>query len=108
MGAYLRARRQGGCTGSTVRYYERIGLLAEPARTDSGYREYDNDAATRLLFVTRARKLGLTCEQIVELLPIWDGTNCTSTHDEGLAIGTVALPGRALKCCDECCDKSCP
>ena len=37
---------------------------------------------SRLLFVTRARKLGLPCEQIVELLPIWDGTNCTSTHDE--------------------------
>ena len=71
-----------GIPVSTVRYYERIGLLAEPARTGSGYREYDNDAATRLLFVTRARKLGLACEQIVELLPIWDGTNCTSTHDE--------------------------
>ena len=73
---------QVGVPVSTIRYYERIGLLAEPARTGSGYREYDDDAATRLLFVTRARKLGLACEQIVELLPIWDGTNCTSTHDE--------------------------
>ena len=71
-----------GVPVSTVRYYERIGLLAEPARTGSGYREYDDNAATQLLFVTRARKLGLTCEQIVELLPIWGGTNCTSTHDE--------------------------
>ena len=71
-----------GVPVSTVRYYERIGLLAEPARTGSGYREYDNDSATQLLFVTRARKLGLTCDQIVELLPTWGGTNCTSTHDE--------------------------
>lgn len=71
-----------GVPVSTVRYYERIGLLAEPARTGSGYREYDDDAARQLLFVTRARKLGLTCEQIVELLPIWGGTNCTSAHDE--------------------------
>ena len=71
-----------GVPVSTVRYYERIGLLAEPARTSSGYREYDDDSATQLLFVARARKLGLACEQIVELLPIWDGTNCTSTHDE--------------------------
>ena len=71
-----------GVPVSTVRYYERIGLLAEPARTSSGYREYDDDSATQLLFVTRARKLGLACEQIVELLPIWDGTNCTSTHNE--------------------------
>ena len=71
-----------GVPVSTVRYYERIGLLTEPARTSSGYREYDDDSANQLLFVTRARKLGLACEQIVELLPIWDGTNCTSTRDE--------------------------
>ena len=63
-------------------HYERIGLLAEPVRTGSGYREYDDDSATQFLFVARARKLGLACEQIVELLPIWDGANCTSTHDE--------------------------
>ena len=71
-----------GVPVSTVRYYERIGLLAEPARTGSGYREYDDDSATRLLFVTRARKLGLTCDQVVELLPIWGGANCTPAHDE--------------------------
>lgn len=71
-----------GVPVSTVRYYERIGLLAEPTRTRSGYREYDDDAATQLLFVTRARRLGLTCEQIVELLPVWGGTHCASTHDE--------------------------
>lgn len=71
-----------GVPVSTVRYYERIGLLAEPTRTGSGYREYDDASATQLLFVTRARRLGLTCEQIVELLPIWGGTDCTSTHDE--------------------------
>ncbi len=71
-----------GVPVSTVRYYERIGLLTEPARTGSGYREYADSSATELLFVARARKLGLTCEQIVELLPIWGGTNCTSTHDE--------------------------
>lgn len=71
-----------GVPVSTVRYYERIGLLAEPTRTVSGYREYDDSFATQLLFVTRARKLGLTCDQIVELLPIWGGTNCGSTHGE--------------------------
>jgi len=67
---------------STVRYYERIGLLAEPARTGSGYRAYDDTSAAQLLFVTRARKLGLTCQDIVTLLPIWGGTDCTSTHEQ--------------------------
>jgi DNA-binding transcriptional MerR regulator len=69
-----------GVPTSTVRYYERVGLLGAPARTVSGYRDYDEDAAARLLFVSRARKMGLSCDQIVELLPIWGGTNCTAAH----------------------------
>jgi DNA-binding transcriptional MerR regulator len=70
-----------GVATSTVRYYERVGLLSLPDRTDSGYRDYDEDAATRLLFINRARKMGLSCEQIVDLLPIWNGTNCSASHE---------------------------
>ncbi|KAA0235253.1 MAG: hypothetical protein JJLCMIEE_01581 [Acidimicrobiales bacterium] len=70
-----------GVPTSTIRYYERVGLLAPPARTASGYRDYDEDAAARLLFVSRARKMGLSCQQIGELLPIWDGTNCGAAHE---------------------------
>src|SRR6478736_674544 len=44
-----------GVPVSTVRYYERIGLMTPPTRTGSGYRDYDEDSATRLLFVSRAR-----------------------------------------------------
>jgi DNA-binding transcriptional MerR regulator len=74
--------RQAGVATSTVRYYERIGLLPEPARTASGYRSYGDDAPARLLFVIRAKHMGLSLEQIAELLPIWDGVNCAATHDE--------------------------
>jgi DNA-binding transcriptional MerR regulator len=70
-----------GVATSTVRYYERVGLLTPPDRTLSGYRDYDDDAAARLLFVSRARKMGLSCDQITELLPIWDGTNCAAAHE---------------------------
>ena len=70
-----------GVAVSTVRYYERIGLLAVPARTPAGYREYGEDAGARLLFVRRARMMGLTCDQITELLPVWDGTNCAAARD---------------------------
>lgn len=66
---------------STVRYYERIGLMGTPTRTGSGYRDYEDESAVRLLFVTRARRLGLSCEQIAELLPVWGGANCGSAHD---------------------------
>ncbi len=72
---------QIGVPVSTVRYYERIGLLGAPERTDSGYRDYDDTSANRLLFVSRARKLGLSCEQIADLLPVWGGADCVSAHD---------------------------
>lgn len=72
--------RSAGVPTSTVRYYERIGLVPGPARTASGYRVYDGDAATRLLFITRAKRLGLSLEAIAELSDIWDGANCGATQ----------------------------
>lgn len=69
-----------------MRYYERVGLLARPERTAAGYRDYDEDAATRLLFIARARGMGLDCEQIHELLPIWDGTNCGAAQERVSAL----------------------
>ena len=64
-----------------MRYYERAGLMALPARTSSGYRDYDDAAAGQLLFITRARRMGLSCEQITSLLPVWAGTNCGAAHE---------------------------
>src|SRR5689334_20281701 len=72
---------QVGVPTSTVRYYERVGLLATPARTPSGYRDYDDTAAAQLLFIARARKMGLSCDQVAELLPIWAGTNCGAAQE---------------------------
>jgi DNA-binding transcriptional MerR regulator len=72
---------QVGVPTSTVRYYERVGLLDPPGRTPSGYRDYDDDAAARLLFISRARKMGLSCDQVSELLPVWAGTNCGAAHE---------------------------
>ena len=70
-----------GVPASTVRYYERVGLMALPERTASGYRDYGDEAASRLLFITRARRMGLSCEQITSLLPIWAGSNCGAAQD---------------------------
>ena len=71
-----------GVPTSTVRYYERVGLMSVPARTSSGYRDYADDAAARLRFITRARRMGLSCEQITALLPVWAGTNCGAAHEQ--------------------------
>src|SRR4051812_13538590 len=70
-----------GVPTSTVRYYERVGLMAVPSRTGSGYRDYGEDEAAHLLFISRARRMGLSCEQIASLLPIWAGTNCGAAQE---------------------------
>ena len=54
----------------TVRFYERQGLLAGPARTASGYRQYTEDVVARLRFIRRAKELGFTLKEIAELLAL--------------------------------------
>lgn len=52
----------------TIRYYERIGLLPEPERTDAGYRIYKEEDERRLNFVKNARNVGLSLGEIKEVL----------------------------------------
>ena len=52
----------------TVRFYQRRGLLATPARRASGYREYSEADRSRLVFIRRARELGFTLGEIADLL----------------------------------------
>ncbi len=54
----------------TVRFYERKGILAEPNRRPSGYRQYDEDVVDRLRFIKRAKELGFTLNEIKELLSL--------------------------------------
>jgi MerR family mercuric resistance operon transcriptional regulator len=54
----------------TVRYYERRGLLPEPERRPSGYREYGPEIVDRLHFIKRAQELGFTLAEIRELLAL--------------------------------------
>lgn len=62
--------RKAGVNIQTVRYYERRGLMPKPARTRSGYRQYQPDAADRLRFIRRAQGLGFSLEEIAELLAL--------------------------------------
>ena len=52
----------------TVRFYQRRGLLAPPARGRSGFREYSADDQWRLAFIRRARALGFSLAEIRDLL----------------------------------------
>lgn len=57
-----------GVNVETVRYYERRGLLPEPPRTASGYRQYGDDHVWRLDLIRRAKTLGFTLTEIGALL----------------------------------------
>ena len=62
--------RQAGVGVETVRFYERQGLLEEPARRASGYRQYDQEAVAVLRFIRRAKELGFTLNEIKGLLAL--------------------------------------
>jgi len=56
----------------TLRYYESIGLLAAPDRTHSGYRDYSDDDLEHVQFVKSAQRLGLSLDEIKEILAFKD------------------------------------
>ncbi len=66
---------QAGLTPDTLRYYERVGLLAPPARSRGGYRLYDDSALERLSFIQKAQALSLSLGEIRDVLHLAaDGT----------------------------------
>lgn len=54
----------------TIRYYERRGLIPEPPRRESGYRQYPHDTVGRIRFIKRAQELGFSLKEIQELLSL--------------------------------------
>ncbi|MGH2772041.1 MAG: heavy metal-responsive transcriptional regulator [Actinomycetota bacterium] len=69
-----------GVRTDTVRYYEKIGLLPRPERTPSGYRVYDDESVDRLRFIKGSQRLGLTLEEIKDLLSVRDTGLCPCGH----------------------------
>jgi DNA-binding transcriptional MerR regulator len=59
---------QVGVNPKTVRYYEQIGLIPPAPRTAGGYREYADTDAARLTFIKTAQRLGLSLEEVAEML----------------------------------------
>ncbi len=62
--------KQAHVNVETVRYYERRGLLPEPARRPSGYRNYPPGAVRRIRFIRHAQQLGFSLEEVSELLQL--------------------------------------
>ena len=79
------AAARTGFSASTLRYYEQVGLV-EPRRTDAGYRLYDDRSLLRLAFISRAKALGLSLDDISELVGLWDGDRCGPVQDRLRAV----------------------
>ncbi|GIZ53975.1 Cd(II)/Pb(II)-responsive transcriptional regulator [Noviherbaspirillum aridicola] len=56
--------RRSGCEVETIRYYEREGLLPQPARSEGNYRQYSERDAERLLFIRHCRSLGMSLDDV--------------------------------------------
>ncbi|MEV3989873.1 heavy metal-responsive transcriptional regulator [Streptomyces sp. NPDC049837] len=69
-----------GISTKAVRFYEQAGLLPEPPRTPSGYRDYPPRAADRLAFIRNAQAAGLTLAEIREVLAIRDSGEAPCGH----------------------------
>ncbi|KGJ91675.1 MerR family transcriptional regulator [Colwellia psychrerythraea] len=67
--------KESGCKVETVHYYEKIGLMPEPPRTEGGHRVYALPHVKRLTFIRRSRELGFKIEQIKDLLKFIDEPN---------------------------------
>ena len=73
--------RRSGFSPATLRYYEEIGVLPAPPRTDGGYRSYDERTLVRLAFISRAKQLGCSLDEIADLSLAWDGGECGPVQD---------------------------
>jgi Hg(II)-responsive transcriptional regulator len=79
----------------TLRYYERRGLLPEPARTRSGYRDYGDEAVRVVRFVKRAQQLGFTLDDIEDLLHLAGGG--PESCDEARAMARARIADLELR-----------
>lgn len=105
----------------TVRYYQRRGLLPEPAKPLGGHRRYGTDDVTRLQFIKRAQALGFTLDDVDSLLGLEGAHRCEDTHDlavrklalideklAGLAAMRLALAGLIQQCGNGADTRECP
>ncbi|MCV2458202.1 MerR family transcriptional regulator [Streptomyces sp. ICN988] len=76
-----RLAERTGVRASTLRFYEKIGLL-QADRSPSGYRVYGEDAVERLAFITTAKQLGLPLDEIADLLKVREAGDCTEVKTE--------------------------
>ena len=81
------AAQASGVSAKMIRYYESVGLIPAPARTEAGYRTYGPEEVQTLNFIRHARLLGFSLPELAKLLALW--------HDPGRASAEVKAMAEA-------------
>lgn len=113
--------KRAGVNVETIRFYQRRGLLAEPARPFRGVRRYTERDARRVSFIKRGQKLGFSLDELAELLSLEDGQHCREAREiavrklaaireriEGLRAMEITLSGLVENCAQNAGAVSCP
>lgn len=76
--------RQSGVSSDTLRHYERVGVLARPRRTPSGYRDYPDCAVARVHLIRRAVVLGFSLDELARILKVREQGGAPCRQVKGL------------------------
>lgn len=88
--------RKTGCKVPTIRYYEQIGLLPEPARNSGNQRRYTEQHLLKLRFIRHARQLGFDLDAIRELLQLADQPDENCLQADRIAQRQLLTIGRKI------------
>lgn len=115
--------KQSGVNSATVRYYEKIGLLPEPPRSNAGYRMFSTESINRISFIKQSQELGFSLKEIKELLNLRVTPEATTADVRKRATEKIADIGDKIKrlrrmknslevlvesCCNEASASECP
>ena len=89
--------RSTGATVKTIRFYEDAGLIQAAPRTHSGYRIYGTEAVERLEFIRKAKRLGMSLDEIRGVLQLSDRDEPTCVHVRALLDEKIARIDLALR-----------
>ncbi len=70
--------KRAGVGVETIRFYERRGLIEDPPRKESGYRQYPEITVSRIRFIRRASDLGFSLQEVGELLDLRADTGASA------------------------------
>ncbi|MBV8653065.1 MAG: Cu(I)-responsive transcriptional regulator [Alphaproteobacteria bacterium] len=86
-----------GIPAKTIRFYESVGLLEAPARSDGNYRVYGERDVATLRFVQRARGLGFSIKEAESLVALWHDRQRASADVQALASAHLEAIERKLR-----------